>query len=109
MAEATPTETPTTTENVLAVLRESLSDLTSRFAVTRLAVFGSVARGDQTAISDVDILVDVSRPLGWEIVTLHKYLEQALGVHVDLLTEDAVRRKPLLWRSIREDLLDVEA
>ncbi len=109
MAEALLTETRPTTEEVLTVLRQALPELSQRFAVTRLAVFGSVARGDQTPVSDVDILVDVGKPLGWEIVTLHDYLQETLGVQVDLVTEDAVRRKPLLWRSIREDLLDVEA
>jgi predicted nucleotidyltransferase len=57
----------------------------------------------------VDILVELDRPVGWEIVDLHEYLEELLGVAVDLVTLGAVVRKPLLWDSIREDLTYVEA
>jgi predicted nucleotidyltransferase len=47
--------------------------------------------------------------VGWEIVDLHRYLEDVLGVRVDLVTRGAVVRKPLLWESIQEDLTYVEA
>ena len=77
--------------------------------VRRIGIFGSRARGDDTLVSDVDILVELEGPVGWEIVDLHRYLEDALGVRVDLVTQGAVRRKPLLWESIQEDLTYVEA
>ena len=51
-----------------------------------LAIFGSYARGEATPVSDVDILVALERPLGWEIVDLRDYLEALLGLPVDLLT-----------------------
>ena len=57
----------------------------------------------------MDILVELEGPVGWEIVDLHRYLEDALGVRVDLVTHGAVRRKPLLWEAIQEDLTYVEA
>lgn len=55
----------------------------------------------------MDILVSLTEPLGLRIVDLHEYLEQLLGVKVDLVAEGAVIRKPLLWQSIREDLVYV--
>lgn len=45
----------------------------------QIGLFGSYTRGEQTSISDVDILVELERPIGWEIVDLHRYLE-ALAV-----------------------------
>jgi predicted nucleotidyltransferase len=45
--------------------------------------------------------------MGWEIVDLHEYLENLLGVKVDLVTAGAARRKPLLWKSICEDIIYV--
>lgn len=60
--------------------------LTSRFGVQRIAIFGSYARQEQTPLSDVDIAVELERPLGWEIVDLHDYLEEILHARVDLVT-----------------------
>jgi uncharacterized protein len=77
--------------------------------VRRIGIFGSRARGDDSPVSDVDILVELEGPVGWEIVDLHHYLEEVLETRVDLLTAGAVRRKPLLWEAIREDLTYVEA
>ena len=55
----------------------------------------------------MDILVDFDKPIGWEIVDLHEYLETILGMKVDLATSGAVTRKPLLWESIQNDLVSV--
>ena len=97
----------TTVDRITAVLREHLPELRDKFHVVGIAVFGSYARGDQGDASDIDLLVELSEPLGWEFVDLHRYLEKLLAVRVDLLTVNAVKRKPLLWRSIQEDLIRV--
>ena len=90
-------------------LQSRWQTLYETYRVRRIGIFGSRARGDDTLVSDVDILVELEGPVGWEIVDLHRYLEDALGVRVDLVTQGAVRRKPLLWESIQEDLRYVEA
>ncbi len=60
--------------------------------VRSLAVFGSVARGKEGPDSDVDLLVEFSRPVGlFEFVRLKNRLEQLLGCDVDLVTPDALR------------------
>jgi len=89
------------------ILREQKAFLRERFGVRRLAVFGSYARGEATPVSDVDILVGLERPIGWEVVDLHDYLEAVLGVRVDLVTEGALRRKPALWEEVQGDLIYV--
>jgi predicted nucleotidyltransferase len=63
--------------------------------------------GEATPLSDVDILVALERPLGWEIVDLRDYLEALLELPVHLLTAGALRRKPHLWQAVREDLVHV--
>ena len=92
-------------ENTLASQWQTLHDA---YRVRRIGIFGSRARGDETPVSDVDILVELEGPVGWEIVDLHHYLEDLLGVRVDLLTQGAVKRKPLLWESIQKDLAYIE-
>ena len=45
--------------------------------------------------------------IGLEIVDLKDYLEQILGVKVDVVSKKAVIRKPRLWKYIREELISV--
>ncbi len=81
--------------------------LQNSYNVKRIGIFGSRSRNDGTPQSDLDILVELNRPVGWEIVDLHRYLEVLLRIKVDLVTKGAVARKPLLWQSIQEDLIYV--
>jgi predicted nucleotidyltransferase len=94
-------------ETVKAILVEHKQELREQFHVRRIGVFGSYARGHNESLSDVDLLVELDRPVGWEIVDLHRYLEELLDLKVDLVTKGAVVRKPLLWQSIEEDLVYV--
>lgn len=94
-----------TLQEILAILHTNLPELNDKYSVTAIGVFGSLARGDQVATSDVDILVDLQPNVGWEVVHLQIRLEELLGLKVDLVTRKAAMRKPLLWRSIEEDLV----
>jgi predicted nucleotidyltransferase len=60
--------------------------------VKSLAVFGSLARGEATSTSDIDMLVEFERPVGlFEFIRLKLYLEKLTGKSVDLVTPDALR------------------
>ena len=60
--------------------------------VKSLSVFGSMARGDATPESDIDILVEFERPVGlFELIRLKLHLEELTGKRVDLVTVDAIR------------------
>jgi len=96
-----------TIQEVRSLLARHKKELRTRFGVRRIGIFGSYARSENTPVSDVDILVELEQPLGWEIVDLHRYLEDLLEVEVDLVTPKALQRKPLLWQSVREDLVYV--
>ncbi len=71
----------------------------------RLALFGSYARDEQSASSDVDILVEVDPSIGLRFVTLAERLEDSLGEHVDLVSRRGL--KPALWKQIESELIDV--
>ncbi len=94
-----------TLDEILRIIQEHKHTLHQQFGVSRIGIFGSYARSESTDISDVDIFVDFERPIGWEIVDLQHYLENILNLKVDLVTAGALRRKKLLWQSIREDLV----
>jgi predicted nucleotidyltransferase len=61
--------------------------------VTSLALFGSAVRGEATASSDVDLLVEFDRPVDlFHFFTLQHRLEEILGVEkVDLVQPGAIR------------------
>ncbi|NOX61224.1 MAG: nucleotidyltransferase family protein, partial [Chloroflexi bacterium] len=75
-----------TKEQILALLREQYPYLSSRYGVKRLGIFGSYAKGRPRESSDVDIMVEFERPIGFEFVEFAEYLEQLLGRKVDILT-----------------------
>ncbi len=80
-------------ETVLKLLREHRAEV-ERFGVSRLAVFGSVARDEAREDSDIDELVEFAEPVGlFEFLRLDFYLEELLGSRVDLVTPDALRAK----------------
>jgi hypothetical protein len=95
-------------DDVLRVLGERRSELSRRFGVKSLALFGSVARGQDTASSDIDILVDFDHPISlFELVALEQHLEEVLGAeHVDVVPRDCVY--PELEASIVEGAIRVE-
>jgi hypothetical protein len=77
-------------EEVFAIFRSHQADLNQQ-GVKDMAVFGSVARGDSSPNSDVDILVEFNRPVGlFEFVRLKMLLEEWVGCRVDLVTPDAL-------------------
>ena len=55
--------------------------------VSRIRVFGSHARDEARPGSDIDLLVDLSRPLGLAFFDLEDELGKRLGAKVDLMTE----------------------
>jgi len=82
---------PPTCDAIVAELRQHQADL-AEHGVARLAVFGSVARGEATPESDVDLLVAFGRPVGlFGLVGLKEYLQGLLGRPVDLTTENGLR------------------
>ena len=77
---------------ILQTLRKELPYLQEKYGVKRMAIYGSFAKGAQTRKSDIDILVQLVKPLGLEFVGLAYYLEEILGRKVDLATFDTLHR-----------------
>jgi len=80
-------------------------ELLKKFGVSSIGLFGSVTREDFTDKSDIDILVDFSRPIGMEFFTLADLLESRLNRKVDIITRDGI--KPRYFEAIKEDLIYV--
>lgn len=74
--------------------REEIKAIVARHHSRSVAVFGSMARGDERPGSDIDFLVELApgtRP--FEILKLGVELEEALGVSVDVGTPKSLRQR----------------
>jgi uncharacterized protein len=89
-------------EEILARLGAALPDIRRRWPLRSLAVFGSVARGEESATSDVDVLVEFARPVTLsEFLALEDVLSDLLGRRVDLVTRQAL--KPYIGQRVIEE------
>jgi hypothetical protein len=75
------------------ILIKHKPEIVHRFHVKEIGVFGSYVRQEQTYKSDVDILVDFSQPIGLDFIELGYYLEDILGLKVDLVTLRAIKKQ----------------
>ena len=91
---------------VLQALKQKNAELTKQFGVKSLLLFGSVARNEATSTSDVDLLVEFNRPVGYfGLFALQDYLEKLLGCPVDLGTPDSL--KPYIKERVMGELIRV--
>lgn len=92
-------------ETVLSLLSERKDELTKKYGVTRLGVFGSIARGEAIDGSDVDIVVDMPPDL-FQMVHMKEELEEILVAPVDLVRLHK-HINPLLRKRIQRDAVYV--
>jgi predicted nucleotidyltransferase len=81
----------------LAIIKQILiqlkPELVAKYHVSSIGLFGSVVRDDLKSTSDIDIIVDFSKPIGIEFVDLANYIEKKLQHQVDLVSKKGVKEK----------------
>lgn len=85
----------------LDYIRQVLAEYFADKPVRRVEVFGSYARGEATAESDLDLLIELERPVGWYFTDYATDLGQQLGIMVDAGTSVS----DYMMRYIQKDLL----
>jgi hypothetical protein len=78
-----------TGHKILRLLRQNHGLLES-YAVRRVALFGSYAKGRQTGKSDIDLLVEFERPTYDNFLGLARDLERLFGRKVEILTPEGL-------------------
>jgi hypothetical protein len=93
---------------VLKKLEAAAPAIRTQFGLTKIGIFGSYARGDQTRESDVDVLVDFAPGYATlrNFVALSDYLEALFRRNVDLLIESSL--SPLIRPYIEQDVIWIE-
>ena len=92
-----------TLEKVLLILQDLKPYLYEEWGITKLAVFGSFANETATELSDVDLVVEFERPVGWQFMELCDFLEDRLSRKVDVLTMTALAH--IRNRTVAENII----
>ncbi len=95
-----------TTVQILDFLRARKDFFAKEFAVNKIGLFGSYARGDASEDSDIDIVVELGKPDLFYLIGLKQLIEEAMGCKVDIVR---LRNKmnESLKRRIERDVLYV--
>ncbi len=80
-----------TKEQVIQLLREHYPHLVAEYGVKRIGLFGSYAKGSPNEQSDVDVVVEFERPIGFKFIELTEYLESLFDRKVDVLTPAGIQ------------------
>lgn len=86
-------------QEILEKLRELKPILSRDFSVKEIGLFGSYASDNAKEDSDIDLLIELERPIGWKFFSLEIYLEQIFGCKIDLVTKSSLRER------LKEDIL----
>jgi uncharacterized protein len=93
-------------DDLLALLHAALPELRRQWPIRSLAIFGSVARDEATADSDLDVLVEFDRPISLSgFLALEAELAELAGRHVDLVTLRAL--KPFIGQHVLSEAVPV--
>jgi hypothetical protein len=78
-------------KEILLKLSDIKPYLQKEYAVKSIGLFGSYALMLNSHDSDIDILVEFERPVGWKMLTLEIYLESIFKRKIDLVTQNALK------------------
>ncbi len=91
--------------SIKQILAQLKPELTQKYFVNSIGLFGSITREDFTDKSDIDIIVDFSKPVGIEFIDLADYIESKLCKKVDLVSKNGV--KPKYFHQIEAEIIYV--
>jgi predicted nucleotidyltransferase len=94
---------------IIETLKNQYQTLSEQFGIERIGLFGSMARGNETEDSDIDLLVELNKPLGFKFTLLVESLEAIFNQKVDVITKDGLEniRIKRVSDSIKKDIIYV--
>jgi predicted nucleotidyltransferase len=79
--------------DILERLKELKPILMKDYSVKEIGLFGSFADNSFSDNSDIDILIELEKPIGWRFFTLEIFLEKTFGRKIDLVTKNALKEQ----------------
>ena len=91
-----------TTNDYITILRKYLRTKADAYGITKIGIFGSVARNEQTEDSDVDVCVEMKKPDLFILVHIKEELQELFGKPVDIVRLRN-NMNPMLLKQIKRD------
>lgn len=89
---------------IIEKLKRIKPELVKKYGVTQLALFGSYSRDEQTHQSDIDILVDFNKPMGFAYLDLTHDLEKLFSNEkVQVVSKEGI--KPYYFERLKSELI----
>ena len=93
-------------DEIKEIIKKHKDELKEKYSVKEIGIFGSFVRGEAKEDSDVDILVEFEKPIGFfKFLELEEYLSNLIGREVDLVSKKAL--KPHIGKHILEEVIKV--
>lgn len=80
-------------KEVKSILTKHKEEIRKKYGVIIIGIFGSYAKGVQREVGDIDILIELERPIGLKFFELWENLEKLLGCKVDLVRAKLLREE----------------
>jgi uncharacterized protein len=95
-----------TFDEIKELIGQSREDLRLQYGVKEIGIFGSFVKGTQKVGSDLDILIEFEKPIGFvRFMRLESRLSELFEVRVELVTKNAL--KPHIGRRILQEVIYV--
>ena len=93
-------------DEIKEIIDTHKNELRKEHGLKEIGVFGSYVRGAQRADSDLDILIEFEKPVGFvKFLRLESRLSELLGVRVEMVTKKAL--KPFIGKRILQEVIYV--
>jgi uncharacterized protein len=79
--------------HILLRLKELKPILKKEYSVKEIGLFGSFSDGTNTEDSDIDLIVELEKPIGWKFFSLELYLENVFRRKIDLVTKNSIKEQ----------------
>lgn len=90
-------------EQIKQIIQQHKAELKTKYYVREIGIFGSYVRGEQATNSDIDILIELDKPIGFvKFMKLEKYISDLIGIKADLVTKKAL--KPYIGKRILQEV-----
>ena len=92
-----------TFEEIKKVLQKHREEFREQYGLKEIGIFGSYVKGEQKESSDIDMLIELEKPIGFvRFMRLENALSQLLGVRVEMVTRKAL--KPHIGKRILQEV-----
>lgn len=89
-------------QEIINKLQEEYLYLKNEYGIKKIGIFGSYGKGNPTANSDIDLIVEFERPIGFQFIEFVEYLENLFGKKVDVLTPAGFQN--IQFKSVNQDI-----